>query len=86
MIDRRTLLGAALPLLPGLAQAQGAAWPARNLTMIVPFPPGGQADLAARPVAAALQRVLGRAVTVENRGGAGSVSYTHLTLPTINRV
>ena len=71
MIDRRTLLGAALPLLPGLAQAQGAAWPARNLTMIVPFPPGGQADLAARPVAAALQRVLGRAVTVENRGGAG---------------
>ena len=26
-------------------------WPARNITMVVPFPPGGQADLAARPIA-----------------------------------
>jgi tripartite-type tricarboxylate transporter receptor subunit TctC len=39
--------------------------------MIVAFPPGGQADLAARPVAAALEKLLGRAVVVENRQGAG---------------
>jgi len=39
--------------------------------MIVPFPPGGQADLAARPVAAALEKLLGRAVVVDNRQGAG---------------
>ena len=39
--------------------------------MIVPFPPGGQADLAARPVAAALEKIFGRGVIVENRGGAG---------------
>ena len=48
-------------------------WPARNITMVVPFPPGGQADLAARPVAAALERILGRSVIVENRGGAGGL-------------
>jgi len=49
-----------------------AAWPARNITMIVPFPAGGQADLAARPVALALERILGRSVIVDNRaGGAG---------------
>jgi tripartite-type tricarboxylate transporter receptor subunit TctC len=39
--------------------------------MIVPFPPGGQGDLAARPVALALERILGQSVIVENRGGAG---------------
>ena len=39
--------------------------------MIVPFPPGGQADLAARPIAAALEKTVGQAVVVENRGGAG---------------
>ena len=53
-MDRRQVLKAlaALPVasaLPALAQGD---WPTRNVTMIVPFPPGGQADLAARPVAA----------------------------------
>src|SRR3569623_1767614 len=75
-MNRREILkaAAALPLaqtlaLPALAQA---AWPARNITMIVPFPAGGQADLAARPVAQALERILGESVIVDNRaGGAG---------------
>src|SRR5688500_7247495 len=76
-MDRRTFLklSASLGALPGstfvgFARAQ-SVWPTRNITMIVPFPPGGQADLAARPVAAALEKILGRAVVVENRGGAG---------------
>jgi tripartite-type tricarboxylate transporter receptor subunit TctC len=62
-------LASALPLI-GRASAQGT-WPTRTITMIVPFPPGGQADLAARPVAASLEKILGQPVVVENRGGAG---------------
>jgi tripartite-type tricarboxylate transporter receptor subunit TctC len=74
-MNRRELLKAAavLPLaaLSTRALAQ-AAWPARNITMIVPFPAGGQADLAARPVAVALETILGKSVIVDNRaGGAG---------------
>ena len=61
----------AMPLVGGIgAWAQGS-WPTRTITMIVPFPPGGQADLAARPIAAALEKILGQAVVVDNRGGAG---------------
>jgi tripartite-type tricarboxylate transporter receptor subunit TctC len=76
MHRRKFLQGAvAAPLVSMLtssrAQAQVQAWPSRNVTMIVPFPPGGQADLAARPVAAALEKILGRAVVIENRQGAG---------------
>ncbi len=62
-------LASALPLV-GRASAQ-VTWPTRTITMIVPFPPGGQADLAARPVAASLEKILGQPVVVENRGGAG---------------
>jgi tripartite-type tricarboxylate transporter receptor subunit TctC len=47
------------------------AWPTQNLKMVVPFPPGGQGDLAARPIARAFERILGKPVVVDNRGGAG---------------
>src|SRR6266849_10163366 len=57
----------------GASAAHAQAWPARNITMIVAFPPGGQADLAARPVAAALEKILGRSVIVDNRAGAGGM-------------
>lgn len=69
-LDRRALLTGALAAaaLPVCAQD---AWPAKQITMIVPFPPGGQADLAARPIAEALQRILGTTVIVDNRAGAG---------------
>jgi tripartite-type tricarboxylate transporter receptor subunit TctC len=62
---------AALPLIGSEAVGQ-PSWPTRNLMMVVPFPPGGQADFAARPMAAALEKILGQPVVVENRaGGAG---------------
>ena len=79
-MDRRRFVQGALAApfvasfpLETRAQAQIQAWPTRNITMIVAFPPGGQADLAARPVAAALEKILGRAVTVDNRSGAGGM-------------
>jgi tripartite-type tricarboxylate transporter receptor subunit TctC len=57
-------------LLPAAAMAQGA-FPTRAITMIVPFPPGGLADLVARPVAEAMARDLGQPVVIENKAGAG---------------
>jgi tripartite-type tricarboxylate transporter receptor subunit TctC len=73
-MPRRSTLAAFLaPLLllaPLWANAQ-AAWPTRPITMIVPFPPGGLADIVARPVAEALSRELGQSVIIENKAGAG---------------
>ena len=47
-----------------------AAWPERNITLIVPFPPGGPNDLLGRLLAAELGPKLGQSVIVENRAGA----------------
>jgi len=74
MPNRRELLGAlaAAGLIPAAARAQ-EAFPTRALQMIVAFPPGGQADVTARPAAAALERALGQPVPVVNRPGAGGI-------------
>ena len=47
------------------------AYPARAITMIVPFPPGGVADVTGRPTAAAMEKILKQPVVVSNRPGAG---------------
>ncbi len=70
MQRRSLLLGSLLLGAATWASAQGA-WPARPITMIVPFPPGGLADIVARPVAEALSRELGQSVVIENKAGAG---------------
>ena len=72
MISRRHLLisslGAALAApSPALAQA----WPARPITVIVPFAAGGTTDIIARVVGDLLGQKLGQTFIVENRGGAG---------------
>ena len=65
-----TLIASLLLTAASLAMAQGA-WPMRSITMVVPFPPGGLADLVARPVAEAMSRELGQPVVIENKAGAG---------------
>jgi tripartite-type tricarboxylate transporter receptor subunit TctC len=57
---------------PALARAQ-PKFPDRPVTIVAPFPPGGQADFAARPIAAALQRIWNQPVVVQNRAGAGGL-------------
>lgn len=74
MLSRRKLVAAsgAAALIPFTTRAQ-ENWPSRAVQMVVAFPPGGQADVAARPTAAALERVFGQAVPVVNRPGAGGI-------------
>ena len=66
-------LAAVLLALAGATSAQ-STYPDRQITLIVPFPPGGVADTVGRPVAEALARELGQTVVVENRAGAGGAT------------
>jgi len=66
----RKWLGAiVLSLASTLAGAQ--AYPSKSATIIVPWPPGGPSDIAARPMAKGLQDELGKPFIIDNRGGAG---------------
>ena len=71
---RLLLLTLALLSVPLAAHAQDAAWPAKPIKVIVPYPAGGGVDFVARTVGQRLSEVLGQPVVVENRGGAsGSI-------------
>jgi tripartite-type tricarboxylate transporter receptor subunit TctC len=63
-----------LLLLSGFAHAQG--WPQRPVRFLVPFPPGGSTDVAARALADKVSAGLGQQVVVENRGGGGGAVGT----------
>jgi tripartite-type tricarboxylate transporter receptor subunit TctC len=67
-ISRRTLLAAALAAPAAFAQG---SWPAKPVTIVVPFPPGGGTDAFARPLFAAMTRNTGRQFVIDNKGGAG---------------
>jgi len=71
------LLVAACALWTGLVYAQ--SWPSRPVRFVVPFPPGGSTDVAARTLADKLTRSLGAQVVVENRaGGGGAIGTTEV--------
>ncbi len=53
------------------ANAHGQPYPAKPLTLIIPFPPGGSTDIVGRITADALAKELGQALVIDNRSGAG---------------
>ena len=65
-----------LAVLAFAAGAQAQTWPSKTVRFIVPFPPGGSTDVAARTVADKLSRALGAQVLVENRAGGGGAIGT----------
>ena len=58
-------------LAASLASAQAQTYPTRQITLVVPFPPGGSTDVAARIMAEKMRPILGQPVIIENVGGAG---------------
>ncbi len=53
-----------------MAMTTAMAWPVKNVTIVVPFPPGGSTDMIARTLQAKLQEKLGGTFIVENKAGA----------------
>jgi len=66
---RHHVAAIALSFLACIAQAQ--TYPSRPVTLLVPFPPGGSTDTAARIIGERMRAPLGQSVVIENVGGAG---------------
>lgn len=76
-LQRRRLLQLAVSAFALAVTAQSAAaqnYPTRTVTLIVPFPPGGSTDVAARIVADHMSRTLGQQVVIQNVSGAGGTT------------
>lgn len=68
----------AIVAIPCAAQAPAAPYPARPIRFVVPFPPGGAADIVARVLAQRLTESAGQQVVIDNRGGASTMIGTEL--------
>ena len=66
------LLFAVITALGASASAMAQAWPSKPVRIVIGFPPGASADVAARLVAAKMSETLGQQVLIENKPGAGS--------------
>jgi tripartite-type tricarboxylate transporter receptor subunit TctC len=63
-------LAVGLVLSGGLAAAHADSWPAKSVTLVVPFPPGGSTDSVARAIVPSLTKKFGQSFIVDNRAGA----------------
>src|SRR5262249_18365595 len=68
---KKLVLGIAVALLAGAVAAHAQGFPSRQITLVVPFPPGGSTDVAARIMAEKMRPIPGQPVVIENVGGAG---------------
>ena len=78
-------LAASLAAAP-IASAQD--YPSRPITLLVPFPPGGSADVVIRPVAAKVADALKQPIVIDNRSGGGgniAAQVTKQSAPTATR-
>ena len=73
---RATALAAILVGLLAVDVAGDEPYPTRPVTLVVPFPPGGIADLTARPLAVALERIVKQPIVIANKPGAGGAVGT----------
>ena len=72
-LTRRGVIATLLSLLPLVKAGAQAAYPSKPITLIVPFAPGGIADITARTVAEVMAKSLGQSIVVDNRPSAGSI-------------
>jgi tripartite-type tricarboxylate transporter receptor subunit TctC len=72
MLRRALLTAAVFAALPWHG-AFAQAWPAKPVTLVVPFPPGGATDVVARLLGPKLGEKLGQTIVIDNRSGAGTV-------------
>src|SRR5438552_17878773 len=68
---RKPIIAIALITFAGIAGVQAQSYPSRQLTIVVPFPPGGSTDVVGRIMAEKMRPLLGQPVIIENVGGAG---------------
>lgn len=71
LILRLLVLAALAAAAPVLTSPALAAWPERPVTVIVPYPPGGNNDILARLLGPVVERELGQPLVIDNRGGGG---------------
>ena len=76
-IGRRTFVaGSAAALLAAVRKASAEDYPSRQITFIIPFPPGGSTTIVVRSVSDRLGEILGQQIVIDNRAGAGGTVGT----------
>jgi tripartite-type tricarboxylate transporter receptor subunit TctC len=68
---RRFLVALVLAIAAGIVAVHAQTYPSRSITLVVPFPPGGSTDTAARIMAERMRAPMGQPIVIENVGGAG---------------
>jgi tripartite-type tricarboxylate transporter receptor subunit TctC len=70
-LSRRRLMGTAAGALAAPAVARAQAWPAKQIRMIAPYPPGGGVDTVSRAFSEKMSPKLGQPIVIDNQPGAG---------------